>query len=97
MFTHDSFFFPKPIEFVTFLVCMARRKPHNSDSRLPALRRALAPMACVFALFYLGFHAVSGDRGVLALFKENRRLATLEAQLEEVKAKRQSLEKKVTK
>ncbi len=52
-------------------------------------------MLVVFAIFYLGFHAVSGDRGLYALFRETRKLDTLTMQLEEVRAERLALEHKV--
>ena len=49
-------------------------------------------MFCVLLLFYLGFHALSGERGLLALFTESRKLETLQAELTEIKAKRAVLE-----
>jgi cell division protein FtsB len=52
-------------------------------------------MLIVFAIFYLGFHAVSGDRGLYALFRETRKLDTLKVQLEEVRSQRLTLEHKV--
>jgi cell division protein FtsB len=57
--------------------------------------RAIVPLIYVLILFYLGFHAVSGERGVFALFKETRRLETLNAELAEVKGQRESLDHKV--
>ena len=58
-------------------------------------RRAAGPLLCVLILFYLGFHAVSGERGLFALFKENRRLEQLTAQLDDSRSKREALEKKI--
>ena len=58
-------------------------------------RRAAGPLACVFLLFYLGFHAVSGERGLFALFKETRRLEQLQTELTDIKTKREQLESKV--
>jgi len=87
--------FPKPIEFVTFLVCMSRIAIVVADLKLPVLRRAVAPLFCVLALFYLAFHAVSGERGFFAYLKESRRLEVLKADLSNVVTKRESLEKKV--
>ncbi len=66
----------------------------QTDGRLAAFRKAAGSMLCVLILFYLGFHAVSGERGVFALVKESRKLELLKAELEEVKTKRESLEKK---
>jgi cell division protein FtsB len=57
--------------------------------------RAIGPMCCVLIMFYLGFHAVSGERGVFALFKETRRLEQLTADLTAIRTKREALEKKV--
>lgn len=53
------------------------------------------PLVCVLVLFYLGFHAISGERGVAALFREKRELAALQAELASVRAKREALEVKV--
>lgn len=67
---------------------------------LSRLRRRLPvhvakPMLAVLVLFYLGFHAVSGERGVVALFKENRKLAQLKLELADVQQERAALDKKV--
>ncbi len=65
------------------------------DSQRPFVKRVAGPLVFVFALFYLGFHAVSGERGLFALFTETRRLETLKAELAEVHAKREALDLKV--
>ncbi|MDX1975605.1 MAG: septum formation initiator family protein [Rickettsiales bacterium] len=57
-------------------------------------KRAIGPLFCVLVLFYLGFHAISGERGLLALFEENRRLTALKAELVDVTTKRQAFESK---
>jgi cell division protein FtsB len=54
-----------------------------------------APLLAVLVLFYLCFHAVSGERGVVALFKESRKLEELKAELAEVVAERETLDAKV--
>ena len=69
--------------------------PTLPDSPLSITRRAAGPMFCVLILFYLGFHAVSGERGLFALFKENRKLEQLTQELADIRAKREALEKKV--
>jgi cell division protein FtsB len=74
---------------------MSRIANRFVDSRRPDLKRAMGPLLCVFILFYLGFHMVSGDRGVVALFKESRKLAALEAEFTAIAAQRQALDKKV--
>ena len=59
------------------------------------LKRVATPLLAVLVLFYLGFHAVSGERGVVALIKENRRLAQLKIELANVTAEREALDAKV--
>lgn len=49
----------------------------------------------MFIMFYLGFHAISGERGLIALFTERHRLEALKVELAEVTAQRESLERKV--
>lgn len=66
-----------------------------NDSQRPFVKRVAGPFFLVMVMFYLGFHAVSGERGVFALFKETRRLAELKVELAEVKAKHDALEHKV--
>ncbi|MFW0777282.1 MAG: FtsB family cell division protein [Rickettsiales bacterium] len=74
---------------------MSRSANRYVDPKWSALKRAAAPLLCVLTLFYLGFHAVSGERGVFALYKETRQLETLKADLAAATAKREALEKKV--
>lgn len=59
----------------------------------PKIARALL---FVLVFFYLGFHALSGDRGVYAWLKENRRLELLQAELTDTMAKRQDFERKIS-
>jgi cell division protein FtsB len=73
---------------------MARKK--SFYNMRPALgKRAFAPLFAVLVLFYLCFHAVSGERGVVALFKESRRLEQLKTELAKVVAEREALDVKV--
>jgi cell division protein FtsB len=44
-----------------------------------------------FAIFYLTFHALSGERGIYALLKEDRKLEVLQAELKTVEAQRNEL------
>lgn len=74
---------------------MSRFANLYADSKRTALKRAIGPLSCVLVLFYLGFHAVSGERGVFALFKESRHLEALKTELAEVTTRREALEKKV--
>jgi len=72
-----------------------RKYDSYSDSNPPFLRRVIGPMFVVAAIFYLGFHALSGERGLFALFTETRRLESLQAELAEVKTKREAMDHKV--
>lgn len=46
-------------------------------------------------IFYLTFHALSGERGVYALLKEERKLEVLQTELDNVTAQRKDLEHRV--
>ncbi|MDE3060426.1 MAG: septum formation initiator family protein [Pseudomonadota bacterium] len=65
------------------------------DTQRPFVTRMGRPFLLVFVIFYLCFHAVSGERGLLALFTESRRLDALNAELTEVKSRRAAIEHKV--
>lgn len=65
------------------------------DAQRSFAPKVARPLLCVLALFYLGFHAFSGERGLLALFTESRRLETLQAELAVVKAQRADLEQNI--
>lgn len=58
-------------------------------------RRYAFPLFFVAAFFYFLFHSFSGDRGLYALVKEQRKLKVVEAELEQVTAKRNELEHRV--
>lgn len=58
------------------------------------VRRAAGPLAVMLIMFYLGFHALFGERGLLALFTQSRRLTELTSELATVKAERATLEHK---
>jgi len=74
---------------------MMRFVPHFPESPLSMPRRAAGPLFCVLILFYLGFHAVSGERGVFALFKETRRYEQITSDLAAIRIKREALDKKI--
>ncbi len=59
------------------------------------LRKAGVPLALAFAFFYLGFHALSGERGLVAWFTESRRLEALKEELTLTTRKREEFERKV--
>jgi cell division protein FtsB len=67
----------------------------RAEGKRHVLIRYAQPMLCVLVLFYLGFHTVSGDRSLFALYKERRQLESLHQQLSETIEKRQHLEKRV--
>ena len=52
---------------------------------------------CVLVLFYLAFHTISGERGVIALLRESSKLEAMKTELDEIKSKRESLENKTKK
>jgi len=52
------------------------------------------PFFFIFVLFYLSFHAVSGDRGVYAMFKEKRKIAMLKDEISKLRAEREMLERR---
>ena len=58
------------------------------------VRRSAGPLLVVLIMFYLGFHALFGERGLLALFTQSRQLATLTSELATVKAERAAVEHK---
>lgn len=61
----------------------------------PFSKKVTSSLFWVLVLFYLGFHAVSGERGVFALFSETRKLAALNEELTQVKQQREDLDRKV--
>lgn len=69
----------------------------NSEFDSPIRKLAVGYLFCVLILFYLAFHTVSGERGIFALLRESRKLDALKTEVQETKAKREVLEKKVQK
>lgn len=62
--------------------------------RLPGQRSGRS-LLLVFIVFYLCFHAVSGERGVYAWFKVSRELEVVKAELVDARTEREILEAKV--
>lgn len=56
--------------------------------------RVLGALLTTFILFYLVFHALSGERGLYVLFKEQRHLEQLHKQIDEISSRRKTLEHK---
>lgn len=57
--------------------------------------KLVSGLLATFVLFYLVAHALSGERGLYVLFREQRRLEVLHSELEEITAKRKALEHNV--
>ncbi len=58
--------------------------------------RLVKPLLLVFAVFYLLFHALHGERGLYALVKEQRQLAAVTTELAQTKTNRERLELRVS-
>jgi len=59
------------------------------------LKPLIGPLALVIAVFYFTFHALSGERGIYALLKEERKLEVIKSELKNVTAQRAELEHRV--
>jgi len=59
---------------------------------LARLRPYIPTAALAFLIFYFGFHAFTGDRGLLSTEQRNTALATKTAELTRLRAERQDLE-----
>lgn len=66
----------------------------NTQSLTPA--RLIQSFAWMLMAFYVGYHALHGDRGLYALFREQRELSVLRSELEITRAEREKMELKVT-
>ena len=55
----------------------------------------LLPVCCLLILGYFAFHAVEGDYGLFALGKLKDRVASLQSELDSVRAERVEMEKHV--
>ncbi len=73
------------------------RYNYQSEPHSPMKKRAIGSLFCVLLLFYLGFHTVSGERGVFALLRQTSKLDSLKMELADIKSQRETLEKKVGK
>ncbi len=56
------------------------------------LRPYLLVAVLAFLIFYFGFQALTGDRGLLTLAQRNEQLAEKRAELAQIQAQRQDLE-----
>lgn len=60
------------------------------------LMRALFLAMCALVVTYFGYHAVSGDRGLVAWFQLEQEATELRKELELVQAERERLEHRVS-
>ena len=57
--------------------------------------KIMRPLFIVAVVFYLTSNMLNGDRGMYAMLKEERKLASLQSELNEVVGKRKDLEHRV--
>ncbi len=76
---------------------MARAGRHNGSQKLheKLLRPLLGPLLLSLGIFYFTFHALSGERGLYALLKEERKLEVLKGELNDVAVQRKDMEHRV--
>ena len=58
--------------------------------------RLMKPLLLVFAVFYLMFHALHGERGLYALVKEQRQLSAVSEELKQTRIERERVELRVS-
>ena len=64
--------------------------------RRPLTRaRLIKPLLALLVVFYLGFNALHGERGLYALVREQREFAALHTELEHTRAERARVEHRV--
>jgi len=69
------------------------RPPFGARTALLARLRPYLPVAVLaFLIFYFGFQAMTGDRGLLSLSQRNELLAEKRAELARIQAQRKDLE-----
>ena len=56
------------------------------------LQQLVGPLLLAVGIFYFSFHALSGERGLYALLKEERKLELVKGELADITAKRKALE-----
>lgn len=61
-----------------------------------SLVRLVKPLMVMFMAFYIGYHALHGERGLYALVREKRELASLNTELKTTKAAREKMELRVS-
>ncbi len=59
-------------------------------------QRLIKPLMGMLMVFYIGYHALHGERGLYALMRERRELTALQAEYEATKTEREKLELRVS-
>lgn len=59
-------------------------------------QRTLRALPFALALFYLSFHAISGERGIYAWFKQKHTIEALQQELGVLQSQREAYEQKIT-
>lgn len=54
--------------------------------------RLVRPLGWLLVTFYMGYHAMHGERGLYALMRDRHEMAILEEQLTQTKAERERME-----
>lgn len=66
-------------------------KPQKSPTT-----RVIQPLMWMLLAFYVGYHALHGERGLYALMREKRELAELQTEYQKTKADRERAEIRVS-
>lgn len=57
--------------------------------------RLVRPLMWMCVVFYMGYHTLHGERGLYALFRDQRELVRLEQELSKTKQERERMERRV--
>lgn len=58
-------------------------------------QRLVRPLMWMCVAFYMGYHTLHGERGLYALFRDQRELAQLKAELDQTRQERERMERRV--
>lgn len=64
--------------------------------RTPSIQSVIKPVLCSLGVVYLAYHAMHGERGLYALFRELHHREVLEQDYAQTKAAREAMELKVS-
>lgn len=68
----------------------------RASKQPPAAKRLIKPLMWMVLAFYVGYHALHGERGLYALVREKHELAAYEAELKAVTDEREKMELRVS-